>query len=66
MQVGCPFIEFEEMRHGFACNCLLRNHSVEKVARWLGHKDPRMVRRHYALLLDDDDDTEWNFLDLKE
>jgi len=27
------------------------------VARWLGHKDPRMVRQHYAFLLDYDDDT---------
>lgn len=63
MAKGNPHIEFMEMRHSFACNCLLKGHSVEKVARWLGHKDPRMVRQHYAFLLDYDDDTELRFLD---
>lgn len=62
MAAGNPFIEFKEMRHSFACNCLERGHSVEKVARWLGHKDPRMVRQHYAFLLDYDDDTGLQFL----
>lgn len=60
---GNPHIAFKEMRHSFACNCLLKGHSVEKVARWLGHKDPRMVRQHYAFLLDYDDDTGLQFLD---
>ena len=62
MARGNPKIEFKEMRHSFACNCLLGGHSVEKVARWLGHKDPRMVRQHYAFLLDYDDDTGLKFL----
>jgi integrase len=63
MARGNPHIEFKEMRHSFACNCLLMGHNVEKVARWLGHKDPRMVRQHYAFLLDYDDDTGLRFLD---
>jgi integrase len=62
MAAGNPQIEFKEMRHSFACNCLGRGHNVEKVARWLGHKDPRMVRQHYAFLLDYDDDTGLKFL----
>jgi integrase len=41
----------------------LWNQTVEKVARWLGHKDPRMVRQHYAHLLDYDDDTGLQFMD---
>jgi integrase len=60
---GGAYIEFKELRHSYACNCLQNGHSVEKVARWLGHKDPRMVRQHYAHLLDYDDDTELKFLD---
>lgn len=60
--LGNPRIEFKEMRHSFACNCLLAGHSVEKIARWLGHKDPRMVRQHYAFLLDYDEDTCLKFL----
>jgi integrase len=63
MQRGNPRIEFKEMRHSFACNCLLKGHNVEKVARWLGHKDPRMVRQHYAHLLDYDDDTGLQFIE---
>jgi integrase len=63
MAKGNPRIEFKEMRHSFACNCLLLGHNVEKVARWLGHKDPRMVRQHYAFLLDYDDDTGLKFLE---
>jgi integrase len=63
MALGAKRIEFKEMRHSFACNCLLKGHGVEKVARWLGHKDPRMVRQHYAHLLDYDDDTGLRFLD---
>jgi integrase len=63
MAKGNPRIEFKEMRHSFACNCLLLGHNVEKVARWLGHKDPRMVRQHYAFLLDYDDDTGLRFLE---
>ena len=61
--MGNPRIEFKEMRHSFACNCLQIGHSVERVARWLGHKDPRMVRQHYAFLLDYDDDTGLKFLE---
>lgn len=60
---GNPDIEFKEMRHSFACNCLLKGHSVERVARWLGHKDPRMVRQHYAFLLDYEEDTGLRFLE---
>lgn len=63
MAKGNPYIEFKEMRHSFACNCLVRGKNVEKVARWLGHKDPRMVRQHYAHLLDYDDDTGLQFLE---
>ncbi len=62
MAKGNPSIEFKEMRHSFACNCLQLWQSVERVARWLGHKDPRMVRQHYAFLLDYDDDTGLKFL----
>jgi integrase len=63
MTLGNPAIEFKEMRHTFACNCLRNGHPVERVARWLGHKDPRMVRQHYAFLLDYDDDTGLKFID---
>lgn len=62
MAKGNPHIEFKEMRHSFACNCLMKGHSVERVARWLGHKDPRMVRQHYAFLLDYEEDTGLEFL----
>ncbi len=62
MAKGDPYMEFREMRHSLACNCLQGGHSVERVARWLSHKDPRMVRRHYAFLLDYDEDTELKFL----
>lgn len=62
MARGNPYIEFKEMRNSFACNCLKRGHNVERVARWLGHKDPRMVRQHYAFLLDYDEDTGLEFM----
>lgn len=61
--LGVKRIKLKEMRHSFACNCLLKGYGVEKIARWLGHKDPRMVRQHYAHLLDYDDDTGLKFLD---
>jgi len=60
--LGAPYIEFKEMRHSFACNCLLKGQGVEKVARWLGHRDTRMLRQHYAHLLDFDDDPGLAFL----
>jgi len=45
---GAPFIEFMEMRHSFACACLLAGNSEEEVAAYLGHATTAMIRRHYA------------------
>ncbi len=60
--LGAPYIEFKEMRHSFACACLTKGQSIERVARWLGHRDTRMVRLHYARHLDYDEDPGLAFL----
>ena len=63
MILGARRIKFHEMRHSFACGCLIKGQGIERVARWLGHKDTRMVRQHYAHLLDYDDDPGLQFLE---
>jgi len=44
------------MRHTFASNLLIAGVTELKVARWLGHSDPRMVNNVYGHLLSYDAD----------
>jgi len=44
------------MRHTFASNLLIAGVSDVKVARWLGHRDTRMLHKHYGHLLSYDAD----------
>lgn len=48
---GGTAITMYGMRHSFASNLLIRNVSDVKVARWMGHRDTRMVHMHYGHLL---------------
>jgi integrase len=48
---GVHRITLREMRHSFACTCLLQHQPADIVARMLGHRNSEMVFRHYAALL---------------
>ncbi len=45
-----------QLRHSFASNLLIAGVSDVKVARWLGHRDTRMLHKHYGHLLSYDAD----------
>lgn len=53
---GVPRIRFHDMRHTFASLLLNEGVSAEKVAKWMGHRDTRMVFDIYGHLLVYDDD----------
>lgn len=62
MERGAKHITFHEMRSTFASLCLQAGRSAEEVARWLGHRDTRMVREHYAHLIEFDQAPDLTFL----
>lgn len=62
MERGAKHITFHEMRSTFASLCLQAGRSAEEVARWLGHRDTRMVREHYAHLIEFDQAPDLSFL----
>lgn len=62
MERGAKHITFHEMRSTFASLCLQAGRSAEEVARWLGHRDTRMVREHYAHLIEFDEAPDLSFL----
>lgn len=62
MERGAKQITFHEMRSTFASLCLQAGRSAEEVARWLGHRDTRMVREHYAHLIEFDQAPDLSFL----
>lgn len=59
---GAKRITYHEMRATFASLCLQCGRSAEEVARWLGHRDTRMVREHYAHLIEFDQAPDLAFL----
>ena len=62
MKQGVKRITYHEMRSTFASLCLQAGESAERVARWLGHKDTRMLRDHYAHLIEYDQSPGLSFL----
>lgn len=62
LERGAKHITFHEMRSTFASLCLQAGRSAEEVARWLGHRDTRMVREHYAHLIEFDQAPDLTFL----
>jgi integrase len=52
---GAKYIRLHDMRHSYASILLDQGFSAEKVARWLGHSDTRMVFKVYGHLLAYDD-----------
>ncbi len=55
---GAKRIRFHDMRHSYASILLDQGFSAEKVARWLGHSDTRMVFGVYGHLLAYDEQIE--------
>jgi len=55
-EAGGQAITMYGMRHSFASNLLIAGVSDVKVARWLGHRDTRMLHKHYGHLLSYDAD----------
>lgn len=52
---GGKRIRPNDMRHSFASNMLNSGESSDKVAKWLGHADTRMVHKFYGHLLSYDE-----------
>jgi integrase len=50
LRQGCPWVTPHTMRHSFASLLASDNHSIFKIATYLGD-DVRVVQRHYAKLL---------------
>jgi len=46
---GRANFRIHDTRHSFASNLVLRDQSLEKVGKLLGHKDPRMTKRYSHL-----------------
>ena len=55
-EAGGKAIAMYGMRHSFASNLLIAGVSDVKVARGLGHRDMRMLHKHYGHLLSYDAD----------